>query len=385
MTTPSFKSGLTAAAHPAGRDVRLDAFRGFFLVVMTVDHLPSILQIFVYEFIGYVSAAEGFFFLSGFVAGLTFTRISYQNGDSVLRRRALRRAGTIYLYHMGLFVIMFFALHVLVRNKLVWWWPSWGLFFQQHPILPIVMTITLLYQPTLLTFLPLYCIFLSITPLLIRQIRRNRARFVLAASGLLWVAAQFGLRNYLVSMAPLSLPIELGPFDIFAWQILFVGGLCAGSSRYTRMEKPFALRKSLLVTATVVAFIFFICRHNLLFGGQITGWIQGATDKGSLGPLRLLNFAAICFLIAAGYRHLKAGFLVNLLACPGRHSLQVFSFQILLTTIAFWLEKSIDESDATRVVITLSGVASIYLLAWLLEKSPVPAASNPGGDLASPA
>src|SRR5437899_3266510 len=63
------------------RDSYLDNLRGGFHIVMLVDHLPIILPgMFtliagLYEALGYVSAAEGFVFLSGYVTGLVYTRV----------------------------------------------------------------------------------------------------------------------------------------------------------------------------------------------------------------------------------------------------------------------------------------------------------------------
>src|SRR6266850_5514249 len=54
------------------RDRRLDALRGLMLVIITIDHLPSAFAAFTYQSLGFVSAAEGFVFLSGYVAGMVY-------------------------------------------------------------------------------------------------------------------------------------------------------------------------------------------------------------------------------------------------------------------------------------------------------------------------
>jgi hypothetical protein len=52
------------------RDSRLDMLRGLCLVLMTVDHLPiNPLFRFTNQTLGFVSAAEGFVFISGVVSG----------------------------------------------------------------------------------------------------------------------------------------------------------------------------------------------------------------------------------------------------------------------------------------------------------------------------
>jgi len=51
-----------------GRDRRIDTLRGMLLIIMTVDHLGGWLTVITGQSLGYVSAAEGFIFLSGFVS-----------------------------------------------------------------------------------------------------------------------------------------------------------------------------------------------------------------------------------------------------------------------------------------------------------------------------
>ena len=54
------------------RDLRLDAVRGMFLVIMAGVHVPSPLSHYLQEPFGFTSAAEGFIFLSACLAGLAW-------------------------------------------------------------------------------------------------------------------------------------------------------------------------------------------------------------------------------------------------------------------------------------------------------------------------
>ncbi len=51
------------------RRAELDALRGLMLVTMVLTHLPTRLRSYSDQPLGFVSAAEGFVFLSAFVAG----------------------------------------------------------------------------------------------------------------------------------------------------------------------------------------------------------------------------------------------------------------------------------------------------------------------------
>jgi hypothetical protein len=54
----------------------IDALRGLKLALMTVTHLPTRLADPLGQPFGWVSAAEGFVLLSGFTAGLVYSRLA---------------------------------------------------------------------------------------------------------------------------------------------------------------------------------------------------------------------------------------------------------------------------------------------------------------------
>src|SRR6185503_4733525 len=87
-----------------GRDPRLDLLRGCLVVAMLVDHLGGASWLF--PLTGgnhfYVSAAEGFVYLSGLVMGLVYARLIARDGLWAATRRAWRRAATLYAWAVGL-------------------------------------------------------------------------------------------------------------------------------------------------------------------------------------------------------------------------------------------------------------------------------------------
>ena len=90
-----------------GRDLRIDFLRGYFVFAMVVDHVrgPS----WLYAITGgnhfYTSAAEGFIFVSGLVAGLVYRRLIERDGLGPSLRRVIQRAGQLYLLAVGLTLI----------------------------------------------------------------------------------------------------------------------------------------------------------------------------------------------------------------------------------------------------------------------------------------
>ena len=98
-----------------GRDERIDFLRGFALLVMTVNHLDVKASLF-YAFTGqgrfYISAAEGFYFLSGLVLGIVSVRMPLLR----MLRRVARRAGQLYAMAVG--ISLFFTLLGLAGLRL---------------------------------------------------------------------------------------------------------------------------------------------------------------------------------------------------------------------------------------------------------------------------
>ncbi len=81
------------------RDFRLDFLRGLCVVVMLIDHVGG--ASWWYLITGgdqfFVSAAEGFVFISGLVMGLVYRRVLQQEGALAVWRKALGRTVTLYL------------------------------------------------------------------------------------------------------------------------------------------------------------------------------------------------------------------------------------------------------------------------------------------------
>lgn len=328
-----------ASAPPQGtvqRDLRLDAWRGFFLVIMTIDHLRSVLSRYTYEFAGYVSAAEGFVLLSGYVTGLSFTRAAVANPGS-LWPKAARRIRSIYFAHALTFLVLFTTLRwvpgMVTGNS------SWARLFQMHPADAVLMGLSGLYQPEFLDILPMYCLFLLLVPFTVRKLQAGEGIQVLCGSFCVWVAAQLGLSAQLVVWLGTVLPARLGDFDPFAWQFLFVCGICWGHRTSEGAAKRpvfqvLALPFWLFIAPLVV--LMFLWRHGFMAPPVVWSLkiLQAGRDKQHLGAIRLLNLALLaCCLVYFRWAFISARVL-RVLALLGRHSLTVFSTLVVLAS--YW-------------------------------------------------
>jgi hypothetical protein len=174
-------------------------------------------------------------------------------------------------------------------------------FYLAHPFPAIVGSLLLIYCPPLLDILPMHVIFLLVTPFLLAIAVRRGWKGLLLASGFVWLLAQFGLRAWVhdvvVHVTTLQIPLQdTGSFNVFAWQIVWVTGLCTGATFPGRalLRRPprFDCQVSVLIC------IFFIgVRHNW-FGNHLTQQTLGLQpDKWQLGPLRLVNLIAFACVI----------------------------------------------------------------------------------------
>src|ERR1035441_8344925 len=197
--------------HRLERRPELDALRGLFLVWMTLTHLPTRFSDFVNQPIGFVSSAEGFVFISALLVGRLFIRELVLNPANV-RARLWKRSFKIYGYHLLMLALAFsvvaaFAVHThkaALTNLLT--------FYLAHPVVAVVGSVLLLYCPPLLDILPMYVTFLFFTPAILWAAVKFGWKWILAASGLVWLMAQFGVRdivhNWSVNVTPLLIPLQ---------------------------------------------------------------------------------------------------------------------------------------------------------------------------------
>jgi len=314
------------------RKPELDALRGLFLVWMTLAHLPTRFSDFVNQPLGFVSSAEGFVFVSALLVGRLYIRELVQNPKNV-RARLWKRSLKIYGYHLLMLALAFtvvasFAVHshkVALTNLLN--------FYLAHPVVAIAGSVLLLYCPPLLDILPMYVTFLFFTPALLSAAVRFGWKWILAASGLVWLLAQFGLRDvvhgWIVQITHLQIPLqESGAFNLFAWQGVWVVGLWLGA-RSATVSAPARRVPGWLAALSAGVCLFFIGIRFAWLGPHLTQQVLALElDKWQIGPLRLINLTA--FAIVAYWLEKSLVKLVSIepFVTLGKASLKVFCAHI---------------------------------------------------------
>ena len=312
---------------PSRRDSYIDYWRGLFHIMMLVDHLPFLLPGLtiidgLFGFFGYVTVAEGFVFLSGYVTGLVYTRIRDEKGQCAVRCKAVLRAFTIYATYVV--AVLFLVILVRLGGTAGVSWDSWSRLFEAPPATTFVQVVCLLWQPSFLEILPMYSLFLLVTPAILPQLDRGRYWLVISVSILVWTANQFGLRDGLLAAVEIDAH-RFGSFNFCAWQILFVCGMICGHKTHRKGEPWLPKNAALAIGAGALALLCFAWSHDVFRLPFSQIWVR----RSSIAPVRLANFICLAFL-AARFRG-PVGKLIKgrELALLSQHSLQVFAFHLI--------------------------------------------------------
>jgi hypothetical protein len=314
------------------RIYELDLLRGLFIVIIVIDHLqfwPSPLTYLTGEGRLWVSAAEGFFLISGLLIG--YIR-AYKNRGvplGIITKKLLHRAAMLYVWGVGItLVLVWFTLSV-PQNPLLPTLPD----ATQLSSLPSLLwsIISMDYVSGWIYFLRLYAIMLAVTPLFLWMLRRQYERviviFMAGAYCVSWVYPEGGLQ----------------------WQVLFFGAALIGYHLETIAqwfaERPAVKRLFLgsliaISALTMVLSYYFVHSSDTvirLIGQAAYDGVRQTTDLWfSSNPLAfgriLLAFLWFGGLLALF--HICKGFLMRrlkwLLLPLGEHSLSVYCLQALL-------------------------------------------------------
>jgi hypothetical protein len=334
-----------------GRDWRVDTLRGYFLVAMTLGHFPNPLAPFTEYTFGYASSPDGFVFLSGLVSAWVYLPLRQKRGSSAMVSKVFRRAGTIYLTHIAL----------LVLGILVALYPGAGVHRAAHPLQTFVSGALLWNQGGFDRILPMYCVFLAFSPVVLKQFTEGRAWLIGVISAGLWVGAQFGLGDSRSGAAGL----DPATFNLCAWQAYFVAGQYFGYRAMRSQAHSVGKSRILLAACVVVSLLLMADRHLLSFWG--VNPLLRFNAHPDHNPVRFLDAACLGYLIwwiprAADGAAMKLRFFrfLNLL---GGHSLQVFAFSMLITR--FEAHTINPFSPGARLIVALLTVLSLGLPAWL--------------------
>jgi hypothetical protein len=359
------------------RETELDWLRGTMLVLMTFTHLPTWFSAHAGQPFGYVSSAEGFVFLSAYLVGTVYGRRLRKQGYDAMRRALWKRTLKVYLAHIAVFLFLVGVLVPYGVSHDAGAITGLASYYLERPHLALASGLVLAYNPPLLDILPMYVLFLVVSPFVLRHGLRHGFAEMLLASGLLWLFAQYdGGRYVYEAMAALvGWPVPYGAtgaFAFLAWQLLWIVGLYLGARK--RDAAPRASSALLRYTALGLAVAFFAWRH---ITGQVpfpTGvGLNALVDKWHLGPLRLLNFAVLAWLAVQARPVIVSWAANSPIATMGRSSLTVFSTHLVIVLALLATLGDAPKPHLSMLEITLVACVFFALYASALTAQQAPA------------
>lgn len=391
---------LTGAARPelsqslpelsTQRDLRLDFFRGLSLIFIFIDHIPyNVLSYFTLQANTFFDAAEVFIFISGYTAALVYGRRLAEKGAIYATAQVWRRAWTLYVAHIFLFVLFVAQVsYTAATFKNPMYNDEMRVAeFLGEPHIAIVQALLLRFQPTFLDILPMYIVLLVIFPVVLIGLRRHWLS-VLILSAALYVAVQiFGI-------AFTAYPTGHWYFNPLAWQFLFVSGAVLAHLNAEGRDFSHLLRVIFPIAALVfvVALVVRVSWTLHMFWDQVPALLLKPlwpAPKDDLSPVRLIPFFALVVLVAVLVRP-HARFLASRVARPlliaGQQSLEIFCLGILLSALAHVLISEFGYGLGLRLAVNALGIAIMLVAAkaldWYKALDRLPASVARGGGAA---
>jgi hypothetical protein len=361
------------ATAAAGRDLRLDFFRGLALLMIFIDHVSgNRFAAITLQRMGFADAAEVFVFIAGMAGVYAYRKTFLTRGFAAGIKAVFARIRTLYLVHVAMVAgVLVFALvahfHGTEFNVI----RKLGLQpLLDDPMAGMARLPLLAYLPHYLDILPLYVALLAVLPLIILGMRLHVLLPVLVAGGS-WIAA---------SLTGLTLP-NLGDdegwfLNPFAWVLLFALGSAVAQLSidgfWSRLPRAFIAAVTFAAGAYVV-FAFLHAAPWRVFPALepfVAFNLEVEPEKSLLSWHRLVDLLAKAWLAAVLVPR-GASFMVTgvggAISRAGRHSLPVFvagTFLAILGSVVLF------EGEGTafwQIAVTAGGVFAMLVMAWLLE------------------
>jgi hypothetical protein len=319
----------------------VDALRGVMLVWMTCTHLPTVLSIYVNQPIGFFAATEGFIFLSALFTGRISARLVERDGNRAMCRNVWMRAARLYGYQLLLLAFAFIIeAPIAARGNRPAVHNLLDYYFTVGHSRAFIDAASMIYRPPLLDILPIYIIFLALTPFAVLLGMRFGWKYAFAGGFALWLFAQFGLKtivyNWLTHLFGLQIPLnEMGAFDLWAWQLWWLVGLWLGV-RWARDDlhlEQWTKKTTVVIPAAAIAVLFLALRYIQMGTGLDLGKFAPLLDKWDFGLGRMIDFTAVAVL-AIRFRSVLRPLAIRPLVMLGQCSLPVFCVHLLCVFFA---------------------------------------------------
>jgi hypothetical protein len=363
------------------RDLRVDFLRGFCVFAMVVDHFGG--QSWLYALTGgnrfYVSAAEGFIFISGFVMGQAYRGKRDRSGLVSAMTDALRRARTLYLATVTLTII--FSILYLYTDIALWTGRDFGLGIDSLQEI-VIGSLSLHYTYHGTDILAMYTLLILAAPMVLLLLSVGEWYWLLLPSWLLWFAYQLYPEE-----ASVPWYIRHGEnFPLAAWQVLFITGQVLGFYRgeltgWLQRWRPLrvlAVALGLAVTLGLIS-LFWASETGATVPAQLAFFdtdpdvLSETFFKVPLRPWRLVAFGSVAIVAytAATYLWLPLRRVIGWLMLPlGQAALYSYIVHFFLILLVYNVAPALAQlplgysEDAFTTALQLG----VILLLWALVR-----------------
>ena len=346
----------------AGRDMRVDFFRGVALWWIFTDHIPDnwINQFSLRNF-ALCDSAEVFVLLAGYGAGLAYGRSMDRNGWVYAATDTLKRAWTLYIAHIFLFVV--FAAQVsysaTALDRADYLDEIHLDVLGEEPYRAMLEALMLHFQPAYLDILPMYVVLLLLFAAVMPLLRWPHLLALLSFA--LYATAR---------LAGINLPSITGDgwyFNPLTWQLLFILGAIMA---YAPAEQPSRAVRHTVDTLAGLTILFGLVMQFIIWKHpEITAHLPGrvarallSVDKGGLHPFRLISILSLVWtvsrLIPADVGWIRTRWAAPFVLC-GQHSLPVFCSGIFLSFLGRMV---MEEQDGWWVQVVVNVIGALLLV-----------------------
>ncbi len=358
----------TMAAWLPKRDVAIDILRGWAIVLMILSHVGSTTYLSTLAHLPrYFTAADCFVLLSGLTLGMVSRRRVEEGALGTANRRLLHRARTLWLIHCGLMV---FVIAVHETTSLLREVPSLA---SAGGLLNVAWKIPALRLQSndLMNILPLYIMFLVLSPVALWFLSARKPLWLLLLSGLPYVAAQ--IWPYAGRWTDPACGHQV--FSLMAWQFAFFLALSIGYYRPEISRDLWPRHRRWLAPTMfgVFAVVFVVAQLQRPTLARLGMALPPGTESFFVGKETCkfgqlsycLLFLGVAYLVVRAYLRRTGGAMgrgLTALATVGRYSLYCFLAHLTFGLTARALS-GVHIPDPILEVWDLVAIACVYLLA----------------------
>lgn len=345
----------------------IDFWRGVALITIFINHFQgNFLSIATPKNYGFSDSAEAFVFLSGISAALAYRKYfiapDFIKGSVALLLRAFR----IYAVHIALTIaailLYWIASHITNIAEILDVDGRGAIFTSPNAAIAGILGLT--HQLGYFNILPLYILFLTVSPAIFFIGIKNRTLMLLLSVGIYIYARMLSLNMP-------SWPESGGwYFNPLTWQLLFSLGVYFGLESGKETVKISQKGYELAMLFTIVAAIIVSNGFGLVPGlvdniGQYVDW-----DKTHLGVIRIIDFIALAYVIYASgiTQKIKSSRLYVFAEIIGRNGLLIYCLGSLLSAGGTVIKEAYALTAGFDILFVAFGIKILHLSATLSER-----------------